>query len=38
MGRVVENAREREREVEGEGEGEGEEGAEAGGASCLHYL
>lgn len=32
MGRVVEN----EREVEGEGEGE--EGAEAGGASCLHYL
>lgn len=33
---MVEN--EREREVEVEGEGEGEEGAEAGGASCLHYL
>lgn len=32
MGRVVEN----EREVEGEGEGK--EGAEAGGASCLHCL
>lgn len=27
---------ENEREVEGEGEGD--EGAEAGGASCLHYL